>query len=103
MSRAVYWWSSLSWMRGTSASEGAGKLSMTKSSKTEKSEDRVLPDSEKTSSQAQAQLDPAIQGVLGRKLKESYEALVNEEVPSKFMDLLEQLKKKESSSPKDGT
>jgi hypothetical protein len=40
-------------------------------------------------------LDAAIQGALGRKLRESYEEVVREAVPDKFLQLLEQLKRSE--------
>lgn len=42
-------------------------------------------------------LDEAIQGALGRKLRESYEQVVKEEVPDKFLSLLDQLKRAETS------
>jgi hypothetical protein len=42
-----------------------------------------------------ATIDPAIQGALGRKLRESYDEVVREQVPDKFMALLDQLKKSE--------
>ena len=41
-------------------------------------------------------IDSAIQGALGRKLRESYDEVVREKVPDKFMTLLDQLKKSES-------
>ncbi|MBN8911293.1 MAG: hypothetical protein J0H65_04375 [Rhizobiales bacterium] len=40
-------------------------------------------------------LDEAIQSAIGRKLRESWEEVVNEEVPDKFRMLLDQLKKSE--------
>lgn len=43
-----------------------------------------------------ASLDEAIQGALGRKLRESWDEVVKEEVPKSFKVLLEQLKKSES-------
>ena len=43
-------------------------------------------------------LDGLLQSTIGRKLRDSYQEVVNEEVPSKFLTLLDQLKKKESSS-----
>lgn len=45
-----------------------------------------------------ASIDEAIQGALGRKLRESYDQVVREQVPDKFMLLLDQLKKSESDS-----
>ncbi|MCC7250555.1 NepR family anti-sigma factor [Hyphomicrobium sp.] len=42
-----------------------------------------------------ASLDEAIQGALGRKLRESYEEIVNEQVPEKFIQLLNELKNTE--------
>ncbi len=74
---------------------------MSKSSKPEATEDGVASERDTSVPQKPAEIDPGIQGVLGRKLRESYDALVNEEVPAKFRDLLLELKKKESSS-KDG-
>jgi hypothetical protein len=44
-----------------------------------------------------ASLDEAVQTAIGRKLRETWEAVVNEEVPDKFRTLLDQLKKSESS------
>jgi hypothetical protein len=44
-----------------------------------------------------ASLDEAIQGAIGRKLRESWDEVVNEEVPDKFRKLLDQLKKSEGS------
>lgn len=44
-----------------------------------------------------ASIDAAIQGALGRKLRESYEEVVREQVPDKFLHLLNQLKKSETS------
>mgnify|MGYP007060989780 FL=1 len=43
-----------------------------------------------------ASIDAAIQGALGRKLRESYEEVVREEVPDKFRKLLDDLKLAES-------
>ena len=57
----------------------------------------VLSDGESESSAA---LDEAIQGALGRKLRESYEEVVNEKVPDKFMQLLSDLKDSESAKSK---
>ncbi|HEX2842330.1 NepR family anti-sigma factor [Hyphomicrobium sp.] len=45
-----------------------------------------------------ASLDEAIQGALGRKLRESYDEVVREQVPDKFLKLLDQLKHSETSS-----
>jgi hypothetical protein len=49
--------------------------------------------------EAPASLDAAIQGAIGRKLRESWEAVVNEDVPNKFRELLDQLKKTETGGP----
>jgi len=46
-------------------------------------------------SEGAAGIDEAIQGALGRKLRESYEEVVKEKVPDKFLQLLDQLKKSE--------
>lgn len=43
-----------------------------------------------------ASLDEAIQDALGRKLRESWEEVVNEKVPDKFKDLLDKLKNAEN-------
>ena len=43
-------------------------------------------------------VDAAIQGALGRKLRESYDEVVKEAVPQKFLDLLETLKHKEKGA-----
>lgn len=53
----------------------------------------AAPDGGETSSG----LDEAIQGALGRKLRESYEEVVKEDVPDKFLQLLEQLKRSENA------
>lgn len=42
-----------------------------------------------------SQLDASLQGNLGKRLREAYDEVVNEEVPAKFLDLLNQLKKRE--------
>ena len=42
-----------------------------------------------------ATVDAPIQGALGRKLRESYDEVVKEAVPDKFLQLLDQLKKSE--------
>ncbi len=44
-----------------------------------------------------ATIDAAIQGSLGRKLRESYEEVVKEAVPDRFLQLLNQLKKSEDT------
>lgn len=49
-----------------------------------------------------ASLDEAIQSSIGRKLRESWEEVVNEKVPDKFRDLLDQLKKSEASGQGSG-
>ncbi len=45
-----------------------------------------------------ASIDEAIQGTLGRKLRESYDEVVREQVPDKFLKLLDQLKQSENST-----
>jgi hypothetical protein len=45
-----------------------------------------------------AGVDPVLQGSIGRKLRDAYQEVVNEEVPAKFLTLLQELKKKESGS-----
>ena len=45
-----------------------------------------------------AGLDEAIQGALGRKLRESWDEVVREEVPTVFKDLLDKLKRSEASA-----
>jgi hypothetical protein len=44
-----------------------------------------------------AGVDAAIQGALGRKLRESYDQVVKETVPDKVLQLLDQLKQSEGS------
>ncbi len=46
-------------------------------------------------------VDSLLQSSLGRKLRDSYQEVVNEEVPEKFLALLNQLKKKEAGSGDD--
>jgi hypothetical protein len=48
-----------------------------------------------------APVDSLLQSSLGRKLRDSYQEVVNEEVPEKFLALLDQLKKKEVGSGDD--
>lgn len=48
-----------------------------------------------------ATVDAAIQGALGRKLRESYEEVVREEVPDKFLRLLNDLKLAEQDGTQD--
>ena len=48
-------------------------------------------------------VDAVIQSRLGQKLRESYQQVVNEAVPPRFLDLLEQLKKKEPPPVEDGS
>lgn len=52
--------------------------------------------SESTERAASSGLDEAIQGVLGRKLRESYEEIVKEKVPDKLLQLLDDLKRSEA-------
>lgn len=40
-------------------------------------------------------VDSLLQSTLGKKLRDSYQEVVNEDVPEKFRALLDQLKKKE--------
>ncbi|WP_210186208.1 NepR family anti-sigma factor [Hyphomicrobium sp. CS1GBMeth3] len=47
-----------------------------------------------------ATIDEAIQGALGRKLRETYEQVVREQVPDKFRQLLDQLKNSETDGAK---
>ncbi len=41
-------------------------------------------------------LPPELQGQIGKKLREAYTELVTEPVPDRFIQLLQQLKKKEA-------
>ena len=41
-------------------------------------------------------VDPDLQDTLGQRLREVYQEVVNEDVPDKFLSLLEELKKKET-------
>lgn len=43
-------------------------------------------------------VDSLLQSTLGKKLRDSYQEVVNEEVPEKFLALLDQLKSKEAGS-----
>lgn len=43
-------------------------------------------------------LDPAITGQLGKKLKEVYSDIINEPVPDRFLDLLNQLEESDGKS-----
>jgi hypothetical protein len=45
-------------------------------------------------------VDAAIQGLLGRKLRENYDEVVKEQVPQKFLQLLDDLKRKEKGDKK---
>jgi hypothetical protein len=45
-----------------------------------------------------AGVDPVLQGSIGRKLRDAYQEVVNEDVPPKFLALLQELKKKEAGS-----
>jgi len=47
-------------------------------------------------------VDASIQGLLGRKLRENYDEVVKEQVPQKFLQLLDELKRKEKGGKKDG-
>ena len=48
-------------------------------------------------------VDAVIQSKLGQKLRESYQQVVNEAVPPRFLELLEQLKKKDPPPAEDGS
>lgn len=48
-------------------------------------------------------LDDVVQGVLGRKLRESYDDVVNETVPDRFLQLLNQLRSSEKGGSTDST
>jgi Anti-sigma factor NepR len=45
-----------------------------------------------------ARIDAKIRTHLGRKLKSAYQALVDEPVPDKFVELLDELRRKEGKS-----
>ncbi len=55
----------------------------------------VTAESAMSTAEQTASIDAGIQGALGRKLRESYEEVVRETVPDKFLQLLDQLKKSE--------
>jgi len=59
-----------------------------------------LADESAEGAEPAANIDVAIQGALGRKLRESYEEIVREVVPDKFREILLELKKAESGSKK---
>ena len=44
-----------------------------------------------------ATIDAVLQGALGKKLRDSYQEVVNEEVPDKFLTLLQELKRREAN------
>lgn len=70
---------------------------------TPKSIQPAQAEAEMVETEPAASLDEAIQGALGRKLRESYDEVVREKVPDKFMQLLDQLKKSEGSDkPREG-
>ncbi len=48
-------------------------------------------------------VDVVIQSKLGQVLRQNYQQVVNEAVPARFLDLLAQLKKKESLRQEDGS
>lgn len=48
------------------------------------------------SEQDSSPVDSVLQGVLGKKLRESYQEVVAEAVPDKFLSLLAELRKKET-------
>lgn len=50
-----------------------------------------------------ASVDAGIQGALGRKLRESYDEVVRENVPDKFLKLLNDLKTAEEQSGENAT
>lgn len=49
-----------------------------------------------------ASLDEAIQSTIGRKLRESWQEVVDEKVPDKFRELLDQLKRSETPDHENG-
>ena len=48
-------------------------------------------------------VDAVIQGKIGQKLREHYHRVVSEPIPDRFLELLEQLKKKDPPPAEDGT
>ncbi len=48
-------------------------------------------------------VDADIQGKIGQKLRENYHRVVSEPIPDRFLELLEQLKKKVPPPAEDGT
>jgi hypothetical protein len=78
--------------------EGSNEMSTPKSVQPAQN---AVPE-EALSMEPPASLDEAIQTAIGRKLRESWEEVVNEKVPDKFRDLLDQLKKTETSGQGNG-
>ena len=58
---------------------------------------RVSPENE-METEHNSSIDVAIQGSLGRKLRESYEEVVREAIPNKLLRLLDDLKEAESAA-----
>jgi len=58
--------------------------------------------SDAADSTASGSVDEVVQGVLGRRLRESWEQIVREDIPQKFMDLLTDLKNTEQRGPGGG-
>jgi len=47
----------------------------------------------------QMQLPAELQGQIGQRLREAYNELISEPVPDRFVELLQQLKKREDQDP----
>ena len=52
---------------------------------------------EKPTSDADDAADPRVPSEIGERLKELYESVVEEEIPDRFLDLLDQLDKSKKS------
>lgn len=57
---------------------------------------------ERDSGENQLRLDPLAKSKIGKRLRDSYDAVVNEPIPDKFLDLLASLEASEKPGSKDG-
>ena len=57
-----------------------------------------MKDDEGEAGNPKGRVDRKVQAHLGRKLKHAYQELVDEPVPDKFLQLLDELKRKEGKS-----
>ena len=67
---------------------------------TPKTGSKAMQTSDGAEPKPEPSVDAAIQGTLGRKLRDTYDEVVKEQVPDKFLNLLAELKQKEAGSKK---